>query len=178
MVEQESTYALRVYTDGRLCVTAPLLRKYAEEAGLSKVPKRIYVRKTKAGWVLSWNQQGRTAKRHDLSVRDRVLFGRFPKTGEWEATVWQSHLSIEPKGKIAKRRTKRRSKKSSAVLTKGSLSKSAVLVQKVEDAISQETKTRVAQIIKSEFENASLMDLALTVGKAFPTMTIGDILKA
>lgn len=180
MEQSAQTHELRVYTDGRLCVPAPLLRKYAEAAGLRKIPRGIYVRKRKGGWTLSWTPHP-SAKKHDLSVRDRVLFGRFPKQDKWQATVAQDQLLIEPAGQPAPKASKKRrprAKRKAPSQVGSRPSKTVHLVQSLESALHQQTKKRVAAILKNEFEDASLLDVALVVGKNFPSLTIGDILSA
>lgn len=69
-------HEVRVHADRRACITAQLLKNFASTAGLSKLPKKVFVVTSPAGIKLRWTSvEG--SKTYDLSVRERVLVAGF-----------------------------------------------------------------------------------------------------
>jgi hypothetical protein len=67
---------VHVHTDRRACITAPILKSFADMAGCDELPKRVFVTRVPEGIELRWHQTT-GAKSYDLSIRDRVLVGGF-----------------------------------------------------------------------------------------------------
>ncbi len=78
-------HEVRVHADRRACITAQLLKNFASTAGLSKLPKKVFVVTSPAGIKLRWTSvEG--SKTYDLSVRERVLVAGF-KPGQTLSVV-------------------------------------------------------------------------------------------
>lgn len=89
---QESQEIL-VHTDGRACITAPILLAFAQASGLRKVPRRVFARRSSGSVELQWKEFG-GAKSYDLSVRDRVLIGGFKKGQRLQTKIKSGSLEI------------------------------------------------------------------------------------
>lgn len=69
-------HEVRVHTDRRACITASLLKKFAEAAALKELPKKVFVSTTDTRITLRWFAS-KGSKPYDLSVRRRVLVARY-----------------------------------------------------------------------------------------------------
>lgn len=69
-------HEVRVHTDRRACISAQLLKNFATQAGLSKLPKKVFVDVSPTGIKVRW-AASEGSKPYDLSVRDRVLVAGF-----------------------------------------------------------------------------------------------------
>ena len=83
---------VRVYKDGRVCVPAPILREaWGQRARSRKTPAKglpntVFIIELPRSWILSWAKTPGSVP-FDLSVRDRVLFGKFTPGLEMDVEI-------------------------------------------------------------------------------------------
>ena len=174
-------HKVRVYTDGRLCITAPILRAYAEAAGLKGLPKTVYVtKKNPKHWVLSWNRRSVSSHAYDLSVRERVLFGRFEPEMAWTAHITKEGLEIQTGSNGVRKKAKKKQprKKAKKRLTPRRRADYSPKVGSVQAQFDREVVRQVAKVIREDFPDATLSELLAAVGQNFGHITVGDLLRS
>jgi hypothetical protein len=172
-----STHEVRVYADGRLCITAPILKKYAAACGIKTMPKAIWISEiTKdrgqiVSWVrLTWKKPSKIAtKKHDLSVRERVLFGSYDAGELFEATVSKKGIFID----LGRRNAKVLTKEAAPKKPKKRKSR---FTSKWQTRFEKSVRKHILDEIRENHKDATLEELVAVTQEKFPGITVGEII--
>lgn len=183
---------VRVYNDGRLCVPAPVLREAAQKAGKRKLPRKIWIGPTADGdMLLAWDRFSPQVmkiykthgfgepKEYDLSVRERVLFGSYPK-GRMFPVYITSGGNILISGAHTKDALLRdrdptpdpaRTAHTLAALAKAKKRGKKHNFKKAKKDMDRQVRLHVAKVLRKEHPDATVAEIA----KSLPELTVAEL---
>jgi hypothetical protein len=169
-----STQEVIVHSDKRACLTAPLLKSFADAAGLRKLPKRIFVRHDAPFLVLRWTAF-KGSRTYALSVRDRVLVAGFlPGTTLVVKKISQQSLTLVEKAHLASSPPKTNpSKRGVPRITHPN---------KKEPTMSFDLQAVLVQglcvDLRQNYTSRTLLEVATALERVAPGVTMGDFFNA
>jgi len=160
-------FKCRVYTDGRLCLQPEVLRAYADLAGRKVLPKSVWMTETPAAVILTWGSAP-GGKRYDLSIRSRLLFGRFPSGKHVNVIVNPNgiHVPVAMDGIVGASPRVSAPPKAKTPKVQGSL------VAKLQVEFKRRMRDYTVQMLQTEFSDATLAQLVAVM----PDLTVGELL--
>jgi hypothetical protein len=173
---------IRVHTDRRACISAPILKSFAYTAGLDPMPKSIYVGREPTGITLRWKPFA-GSKSYDLSVRDRVLVGGFePGTTMSIATMSaDSLLLVRDQASAVSTPKVSTPKVSTPKVSTPKVSTPKVSTPKVSTPKPNLHSLVVSGLcvdVKRNHTQRSLLDVARTLDRLAPGIRVEDLLNA
>jgi len=192
------TSHVRVYSDGRLCVPAPVLKEAAQAAGKKKLPRSIWVGALDGEIFLTWDrshlgsyfkteEEAEEAarkyllKEYDLSVRQRVLFGSYPKGRTFPVQVTSSgnivirgantrDAVLRDRSPSTEGSTKGMALTLRAMKAKDRKSKKKSLKQTWKD-MDHKVRLQVAAMLRKEYPEATVAEIA----RSLPDLTVAEL---
>lgn len=173
---------VRVYSDGRLCVPAPVLRAAAEAAGKKKLPRSVWVGPTTDGdMLLTWDRFPQVMKpgpkEYDLSVRERVLFGSYPKGRTFPVQITSGgHIVIKgahTKDALLQDRSPAQTAHTVAGLrvSKARKKRGKYDFKKAKKDMDRQVRLHVAKVLRKEHPDATMAEIA----KSLPDLTVAEL---
>jgi len=188
-------FTARVYTDGRLCISAPILQRYAELTGDRR--KTLFVgphKNIENSWVhVLWRPVTGSFKEYDLSVRGRVLFNAPPhsrpyKPGKtYPVTVSKKGIFIQI-GKASgdnygegtpreirassKEPPKKKGTKRPARRPTRTPKKSPSRIARIEAEFEGLVREQLVKMLQTELSDVTLAQLA----SVMPELTVGELI--
>ena len=172
-----NVFICRVYADGRLCIPAPVIRRYRELTGDFR--KSLFIgpyKNIENSWMhVMWRAGTGSFKEYDLSIRGRVLFGHYKPGKTYETTVSKKGIFIQI-GKasgpnrgdgtpIELRSKKAKKKKATKKLRPDRI---ATLEAEFEELV----RERLVKMLQTELTGVTLAQLAAVM----PDLTIGELM--
>lgn len=187
-----SNSQVRVYADGRICVPAPLLREAARnifapspETGDPEIPNKVWIACRGQDTVVSWDKLADGIE-YDLSVRERVLFGSFPRNKVFSVQVFDNGSIIIFNTVPFMRRDTTRKRRSMAkakakTKTKAKTAKPSTAKPKAKRSrpasksdTSRQIRAEAVSILVDRYPQLTLTDLA----RYMPEVTVGELLQS
>jgi len=189
----ENQFTARVYADGRLCIAAPVLQRYAELTGEHR--KVLFIgpyKNIENSWVhILWRPVTGSFKEYDLSVRGRVLFNAPPRSRPYKpgttypVTVSKKGIFIQigkasgdnygegtPREVRSTKPPKKKGTKRPARRIPRTPKKSPRRIDKLQAEFEGLVRERMVKLLQTDMSDVTLAQLAAVM----PEITVGELI--